>query len=222
VADFKAKLLENTLQGLLLELDNKEIWFRLIGDFNAYNLLSVYSTAVLLGEEEDAVLTELSGLTGAPGRFEQVPSAQGITGIIDYAHTPDALKNVLETIEQLKQAGQRIITVVGCGGDRDKTKRPVMARIACEFSDTVILTSDNPRTEDPTAILQDMWAGLNITERKKAQQIENRKEAIQTACRIAQTGDIVLVAGKGHENYQEIKGIRYPCDDKEILKEVLA
>lgn len=220
-ADFNAKILENTLYGLLLDIKQQEIWFRLIGDFNAYNLLSVYAAALLLGEDETAILTELSGLQTASGRFEQIQSKTGITAIVDYAHTPDALKNVLETIEQLRKQDERIITVVGCGGDRDKTKRPIMARLACEFSQMVILTSDNPRTENPMDILGDMEAGLGILDKKKVQIIENRREAIRQACLLAEAGDVLLVAGKGHENYQEINGVKYPFDDKEILKEFL-
>jgi UDP-N-acetylmuramoyl-L-alanyl-D-glutamate--2,6-diaminopimelate ligase len=220
-ADYKAKLLENTLQGLCLEIDNQAIWFRLIGDFNAYNLCGVFGAACLLGENPEAVLTELSDLTTAPGRFEQIRSSRGITGIVDYAHTPDALKNVLETIEQLRQDAQQVITIVGCGGDRDKTKRPIMAKIAVNFSQQVILTSDNPRSEDPMTILDEMAEGLSIIEKKKVKVIENRREAIRKACELAGEGDIILVAGKGHENYQEIKGIKYPFDDKEVLKEFL-
>jgi UDP-N-acetylmuramoyl-L-alanyl-D-glutamate--2,6-diaminopimelate ligase len=219
-ADFKGKIIENTLQGLCLDINQKQAWFRLIGDFNAYNLLSIFGVASLLGESEEAILTELSNLSSAPGRFEQIRSAQGITGIVDYAHTPDALKNVLETIEQLRTEGQQIITVVGCGGDRDKTKRPIMAKIAVEFSQKVILTSDNPRTEEPMAILNDMLAGLGLLEKNKVKVIENRREAIQTACQLANSGDVILIAGKGHENYQEIQGIKYPFDDKEILLEL--
>ncbi len=221
MSDFKAKIIENTLQGLLLEVNQQEVWCRLIGDFNAYNLLTAYSVGILLGEKETEVLTILSGITGAEGRFDQIRSTRGITAIVDYAHTPDALKNVLMTIEQLATEGQRIITVVGCGGDRDTTKRPIMARLACEFSHVAVLTSDNPRTENPEKILDDMYQGLGFLERKKAHRIENRREAIQYACRIAQENDIILVAGKGHETYQEIKGTRYPFDDKEVLKEFL-
>ncbi len=221
LADFKGKIIENTLQGLLLEIKQQEVWFRLIGDFNAYNLMTVYATALLLDEPEEAVLIELSGITGAEGRFDQIRAPSGKTAIVDYAHTPDALKNVLMTLEQLATEGQRIITVIGCGGDRDKTKRPIMARIACEFSQIAILTSDNPRTESPTQILDDMFAGLSITERKKALRMENRKEAIEYACALAQPNDIILVAGKGHETYQEINGIRHSFDDKEVLKTFL-
>jgi len=218
LADFKGRILENTLQGLLLDIQQQEVWFRLIGNFNAYNLLCVYGTALLLGEQASTVLTELSGITGAEGRFEQIRSNSGITAVVDYAHTPDALKNVLETIEQLATEGQKIITLVGCGGDRDKTKRPIMARIACEFSHIAILTSDNPRTESPAQILDDMFEGVGILARKKAKRIEDRREAIAYACSIAQPNDIILVAGKGHETYQEVNGIRYPFDDKEVLK----
>lgn len=221
MADFKGKMIENTLQGLLLEINQQEVWFRLIGDFNAYNLLTAYSVGLLLGEKEADVLTELSGITGAEGRFDQIRSTNGVTAIVDYAHTPDALKNVLMTIEQLASEGQKIITVVGCGGDRDKTKRPIMARLACEFSHVAVLTSDNPRTESPTAILDDMFEGLGILDRKKAQRIENRRQAIEYACSIAQSNDIILVAGKGHETYQEINGVRHSFDDKEVLKEFL-
>lgn len=221
LSDFKGKLLENTLQGLLLEINQQEVWFRLIGDFNAYNLMTVYGAALLLGEPEEAILTELSGITGAEGRFEQLRAPSGTTAVVDYAHTPDALKNVLETLEQLAHEGQRIITIIGCGGDRDKAKRPIMARIACEFSHIALFTSDNPRTEPPAQIIHDMWEGLSIIERKKAQCIENRKEAIEYACQIAKPEDIILVAGKGHETYQEIQGVRYPFDDKEMLREFL-
>lgn len=221
MADYKGKMLENTLQGLLLEINQQEVWFRLIGDFNAYNLMTAYGVALLLGEKESDILTELSGITGAEGRFDQIRATNGVTAVVDYAHTPDALKNVLMTIEQLASDGQNIITVIGCGGDRDKTKRPIMARIACEFSHVVVLTSDNPRTESPTQILDDMFGGLGILERKKAQRIENRRQAIEYACSIAQPNDIVLVAGKGHETYQEIDGVRHPFDDKEVLKAYL-
>lgn len=221
MADFKGKMIENTLQGLLLEINQQEVWFRLIGDFNAYNLLTAYGVGLLLGEKETAVLMELSSITGAEGRFEQIRSTSGTTAIVDYAHTPDALKNVLMTIEQLAYEGQKIITVVGCGGDRDKTKRPIMARLACEFSHVAVLTSDNPRTESPTAILDDMFDGLGILARKKVQRIENRRQAIEYACSIAKPQDIILVAGKGHETYQEINGVRYPFDDKEVLQAFL-
>jgi UDP-N-acetylmuramoyl-L-alanyl-D-glutamate--2,6-diaminopimelate ligase len=220
-ADFKARLLENTLQGLLLEIHQKEVWFRLIGDFNAYNLLGVWGAALLLEENEEDVLTELSGLKAAPGRFEQVISSQGITAIVDYAHTPDALENVLKTIWDLKGTGQKIITVVGCGGDRDKTKRPLMAKIACQLSDVILLTSDNPRSEEPEQILKDMQAGVPSSDKEKVNVIILREEAIKEACRIATARDIILVAGKGHETYQEIQGERFDFDDRLLLQKYL-
>jgi UDP-N-acetylmuramoyl-L-alanyl-D-glutamate--2,6-diaminopimelate ligase len=220
IANFKAKLMANTLQGLQLEIQHKEVWFRLIGSFNAYNLLGVYAAAVLLGENEEDVLTELSALDTAKGRFEQVVSKTHITGIVDYAHTPDALENVLTTISDLKGSG-KVITVVGCGGNRDAVKRPIMAEIACKYSDKVILTSDNPRNEEPEAILAEMQKGVSFQNAKKVLSILDRKEAIKTACMLANEHDIILVAGKGHENYQEIKGVKHPFDDKEVLKQVL-
>ncbi len=219
-APFKGKLMANTLHGLQMEIGGKEVWFKLIGEFNAYNLLGVYATAVLLGEDSDEVLTQLSDLQAAPGRFDQMRSTKGVIGIVDYAHTPDALENVLETLQELKEHG-RIITIVGCGGNRDATKRPVMAEIACKLSDTVILTSDNPRFEEPEAILADMEKGVKITDRPRVRTIIDRKEAIQKAVQLAQEGDIVLVAGKGHETYQEIKGVKHPFDDKQMLKAFL-
>lgn len=220
-ADFKAKLISNTLQGLELDIDHKTVWFKLIGDFNAYNLLAVYATAVLLGEDKDEVLLQLSGLSTAPGRFEQVHSQSGIIAVVDYAHTPDALENVLQTIANFRTGNEQVITVVGCGGNRDKGKRPVMAEIASSFSDKVVLTSDNPRNEEPEAILAEMQAGVSPSNVRKVLTINDRKEAIRTACMLAQPGDIVLVAGKGHETYQEIKGVRYPFDDRQVLSEML-
>lgn len=221
MADFKAKLIENTLHGLLLEIDQQQVWFRLIGGFNAYNLLSVYATAMLLGEEETEVLQALSGLRPVPGRFEHVPSQSGKIAIVDYAHSPDALKNVLKTIEEVKTWEQKVITVVGCGGDRDKEKRPIMTDIALNYSHQVILTSDNPRNEDPQEILRDMTKHLNESEKASLVIIEDRRQAIQQACQWTQANHIILVAGKGHETYQEIKGIRHPFDDREVLKEYL-
>jgi UDP-N-acetylmuramoyl-L-alanyl-D-glutamate--2,6-diaminopimelate ligase len=194
-----------------------EVWFKLIGKFNAYNLLAVYGAAILLEEQPENILTELSQLTPPPGRFEQVVSPDQVVGIVDYAHTPDALKNVLETITDLRQGHEKIITVVGCGGNRDKGKRPLMAGIACDFSDIVILTSDNPRNEEPEDILADMWVGVPITRRKKVEQITDRREAIQYAASLAKPEDIILVAGKGHETYQEVKGIKTHFDDREEL-----
>jgi len=219
-ADFKVKIKSNSFHGLELEIDNKDVWFKLIGRFNAYNLLGIYATAVLLGEDKDEVLTQLSTIDSARGRFEQVLSSLKITAIVDYAHTPDALKNILETINDLRQGNEKIITLVGCGGNRDATKRPVMAGIACKLSDKVILTSDNPRDEQPEAILAEMQKGVSITDQKKTVTIVDRREAIKTACLLANPNDIILLAGKGHETYQEIKGIKYPFDDKQIVKEM--
>lgn len=220
LADFKGKLISTTMQGLEMDVDGIQAWFRLIGNFNAYNLLAVYATAVLLGEDKEEVLMQLSTIEAANGRFEQQISATRITVIVDYAHTPDALKNVLETITELKGA-HKIITVVGCGGNRDAAKRPVMADIACQFSDHVVLTSDNPRNEEPQDILTEMEKGVRIVDKKKVLSVLDRKEAIKVACTLASTGDIILVAGKGHETYQEIKGVKYPFDDRLIIKELL-
>jgi len=198
-----------------------EVHFRLIGEFNAYNLLAVYGAAMLLGEDKQQILTILSRLQGAEGRFDYIRSAnEGIMGIVDYAHTPDALENVLSTIVKLRKGGENIITVVGCGGDRDKTKRPVMAEVAVKHSDRVILTSDNPRSEDPGQIIRDMETGLNTAGKRKAISITDRREAIKTAINLALPGDIILVAGKGHEKYQEINGVKHDFDDKKVLKEI--
>jgi UDP-N-acetylmuramoyl-L-alanyl-D-glutamate--2,6-diaminopimelate ligase len=217
MADFKAKIIENRFSGLNLEIDQMEVFFKLVGSFNAYNLLAVYGTAMLLGEDKMNVLTILSDLTGAEGRFDYVANAQKIIGIVDYAHTPDAVQNVLSTISNIRKGTEQVITVIGCGGDRDKAKRPIMAQVACDWSDKVILTSDNPRTEDPNAILRDMEAGVSPTNKRKTLTITDRKEAIKTACHLAKPGDIILIAGKGHEKYQEINGQRHHFDDKEIL-----
>jgi UDP-N-acetylmuramoyl-L-alanyl-D-glutamate--2,6-diaminopimelate ligase len=217
-ATIKGKVLENNLTGLVLDINGTEVHCRLIGTFNAYNLLAAYGVATLLGEEKDAILEQLSNLQGAPGRFETYRSPKdGILGIVDYAHTPDALINVLATINQLRTDGQQVISVVGCGGDRDKTKRPIMAQVACDHSTKAILTSDNPRNEDPEEILNEMEAGLNTTQRRKALRITDRKEAVKTAVSLANVGDIILVAGKGHETYQEIKGVKHHFDDREVL-----
>lgn len=217
-ATIKGKVLENNLTGLIMSVDGQEAHFRMIGTFNAYNLLAVYGAAILLGADKMEVLAVLSDLHGAPGRFETYMSPNDkVLGIIDYAHTPDALINVLATINQLRVAGQQVITVVGCGGDRDKTKRPIMAEVACEHSDKAIFTADNPRSEDPEEILNEMEAGLTAPQRRKALRITDRKEAIKTACSLAQPGDIILVAGKGHETYQEIKGVKHPFDDRIVL-----
>ncbi len=221
LGNFKGKVLDCGLFGLQMDINGQEVWFKLIGKFNAYNLLAVYGSAVLLGENPEQVLEVLSELTPPPGRFEQVVSNQNIVGIVDYAHTPDALENVLETIKDLSEGNQKIITVVGCGGNRDKGKRPLMAKIACKLSDVIILTSDNPRNEDPEAILEDMLAGVPISSRRKVTKITDRREAIKTAVALAKSHDIVLVAGKGHETYQDISGIKSHFDDKEELRAAL-
>lgn len=202
-------------------VDDQEVHFRLIGEFNAYNLLAVYGAALCLGQEKVSVLQALSTLNGAAGRFDYIISGkEKVIGIIDYAHTPDALLNVLATIKKLRKGFEQVITVVGCGGNRDKTKRPVMAEVACEYSDKIIFTSDNPRNEDPQEIIKDMEAGVTAGCRRKCLSIADRKEAIKTAISLANAEDIVLVAGKGHETYQEIKGVRNHFDDKETVKEI--
>ena len=221
MADFRCRILENQFHGLHLSMDGLDCWFRLIGSFNAYNLLAVYATAVLLGEEQQQVLTLLSLCEPVDGRFNYIRTPDAIIAIVDYAHTPDALQNVLETIHSIRTQKEQIITVVGAGGNRDVVKRPVMAKIACNLSDRVILTSDNPRFEEPEAILDDMKKGIEPQFAKKVLVIVNRKEAIKTACALARAGDIILIAGKGHETYQEIKGVRYPFDDKLVLQEGL-
>lgn len=220
VADFKCKVIENHLNGLLLNLDGQEIWVKLIGSFNAYNVLAVYAISQLLKQDKVQVLTTLSNLNSVEGRFQYIKSKHGIMAIVDYAHTPDALKNVLETIKDIRTGNEQVITLVGCGGDRDATKRPIMAKIACEYSNKIILTSDNPRSENPEDILNQMQAGINPVDVKKVVRITDRKEAIKTAVAFAKEGDIILVAGKGHEKYQEINGIKHPFDDFEIIKEV--
>lgn len=221
MAAFKGKVLDNSLAGLHMMVNEVEVHFKLIGEFNAYNLLAVYGAALCLGVDKQEVLLQLSNMDGAEGRFDYSISAkEKIVGIVDYAHTPDALLNVLATIKNLRQGHEKIITVVGCGGNRDKTKRPIMAEVACEYSDRVILTSDNPRNEDPLEILKDMEAGVGPVQRKKCISIVDRKEAIKTAVSLCDKDDIVLVAGKGHEKYQEIKGVKNHFDDKEVLKEM--
>lgn len=220
VAEFKGKILENSLTGLMMTVNDKEVHFRLIGEFNAYNILAVYGAAICLGENSEEVLTTMSLLTGAEGRFDYVISGTKIIGIVDYAHTPDALENVLETIKKLRQGNEQVITVVGCGGDRDKTKRHEMGEIACELSDRVIFTSDNPRSEDPLEILKDIERGLGSAAKRKYITIADRHEAIKTAVSLAKPFDIVLLAGKGHEKYQDIKGVKYPFDDKAVLREM--
>jgi UDP-N-acetylmuramoyl-L-alanyl-D-glutamate--2,6-diaminopimelate ligase len=202
-------------------VNEQEFWTRLIGNFNASNITAVFTVAVLLGQEKLQVLTTLSTMSSVKGRFESVKSKNGTLGIVDYAHTPDALKNVLETIADVNAGKAQVLTVVGCGGDRDKTKRPEMARIAAELSNRVLLTSDNPRSEDPEVILNDMEAGLNPVAKAKSLRIADRAQAIKAACQMAQPGDIILVAGKGHENYQEIKGVKHDFDDMQHLLEHL-
>lgn len=221
LADFKCKIIENHLNGLFLNIDNQEVWVRLIGTFNAYNVLAVYATAMLLKQDKVNVLTALSNLQSVEGRFQYVKSPGGIIGIVDYAHTPDALKNVLDTIKDIRSGNEQVITLVGCGGDRDAVKRPVMAAIACEYSDRVVLTSDNPRSEDPEEILNQMQKGIDGKDQKKTLRITDRREAIKTACSLSKPGDIILIAGKGHEKYQEIKGVKHDFDDLEILKETI-
>jgi UDP-N-acetylmuramoyl-L-alanyl-D-glutamate--2,6-diaminopimelate ligase len=220
MADFKCKLLESSFSGIILNIDGHEAMFRLLGTFNAYNLTAVYATAVLLNQEKLEVLTALSNMTPVEGRFEYIKSENNITGIVDYAHTPDALQNVLQTINDIRTGNESVITIVGCGGDRDTSKRPVMAQIATDMSDKVILTSDNPRSESADLIIQEMEKGISPGNKMKYLSIQNRKEAIKAACSMAKPGDIILVAGKGHEKYQEIKGVKYPFDDKEILVSV--
>lgn len=223
LADFKGRILENGLTGLMMTINDQEVHFRLIGEFNAYNLLAVYGAAVCLGEDKHEVLRCLSLLTGAEGRFDYLVSAKDkVMAIVDYAHTPDALLNVLATIKKLRKGNEQVITVVGCGGDRDKTKRPVMAEVASEYSDKVILTSDNPRSEEPEAIIRDMETGLGSAGKRRSISITDRKEAIKTAISLAGPEDIILVAGKGHEKYQEIKGVRHHFDDKEVVRELFA
>ena len=220
-ADYKAQILENQLSGLLLKINNNEVWVRLIGTFNAYNLLAIYGTAVELGLDNLEVLRILSELESVSGRFQFIVSNEKITAIVDYAHTPDALENVLKTINDIRTKNEQLITVVGCGGDRDKTKRPIMANIASMLSDKVIITSDNPRTENPQTIIEEMEKGVEPQNYKKAVSIIDRKQAIKMACQLAQTNDIILIAGKGHENYQEIDGIRHHFDDMETVSEIL-
>jgi UDP-N-acetylmuramoyl-L-alanyl-D-glutamate--2,6-diaminopimelate ligase len=219
LADYKATVVENSFNGLHLDVDGVEVFFKLVGSFNAYNLLAAYGTALLLDQDQLSVLTTLSRLDGAEGRFEYVTSTNGVIGIVDYAHTPDAVQNVLSTIQNIRKGTELVITVIGCGGDRDKTKRPIMAQVACDWSDKVILTSDNPRTEDPQAIIYEMEQGVSPTNKRKTLSITDRREAIKTACHLANPGDIILIAGKGHEKYQEVNGVRHHFDDKEILLE---
>ncbi len=220
-ADYKAQILENQLSGLLLKINGNEVWVKLIGTFNAYNLLAIYGTAVQLGMESLEVLRLLSDLESVSGRFQFIVSKANITAIVDYAHTPDALDNVLKTINDIRTKNEQLITVVGCGGNRDKTKRPIMASIATELSDKVILTSDNPRNEDPEIIINEMEQGVAPQNFKKSLSITDRKQAIKTACQLAQPNDIILIAGKGHETYQEVQGVRHDFDDMKTVTELL-
>ena len=221
-ADYRAQILENQLSGLLLKINDNEVWVKLIGTFNAYNLLAIYGTAIELGMDSLEALRLLSELESVSGRFQFIVSSDKITAIVDYAHTPDALENVLKTINDIRTNNEKLISVVGCGGDRDKTKRPIMANIASQMSDTVIFTSDNPRTENPATIISEMEKGVEPQNYKKTLSIEDRKQAIKTACQLANAQDIILIAGKGHENYQEINGVRHHFDDMETVKEFLS
>lgn len=220
-ADYRAQILENQLTGLLLKINEQEVWVRLIGTFNAYNLLAIYGTAIELGLDNMEVLRLLSELESVSGRFQYIISKGNITAVVDYAHTPDALENVLKTIDDIRTKNEQLITIVGCGGDRDRTKRPIMANIASSLSDKAILTSDNPRTEDPEAIILEMEKGVEPQNYKKTLAIVDRKQAIKTACQLAQPNDIILIAGKGHETYQEINGVRHDFDDMKIVTELL-
>lgn len=220
MADFTCKVIERHLDGTLLHLDGSEVWTKFTGDFNAYNILAVYAAARLLGFDKEDVLRGVSVLVPVSGRFETLVSNEGVVAVVDYAHTPDAVENVLSSIKGVKAQENKIITVVGAGGDRDRTKRPEMADAACRYSDRVILTSDNPRSEDPVAIIEEMRAGVKEEYKNKVLAITDRKEAIRTAVMFAGKGDIVLVAGKGHETYQEVKGVKHHFDDKEVIREV--
>ena len=221
MADFKVRIVEKSFSGMLLQIDRQEVWVRLIGDFNAYNLLAIYGVAVSLGMQEEEVLRLISQLGNVSGRFEYSTSETGIVTIVDYAHTPDALKNVLETIGGIRSGKENLIAVVGCGGDRDNAKRGKMGNIAATLSDQVVFTSDNPRFEDPQRIIDQIEEGVSKEYVKKTLSIVDRKQAIKTAVKLAAKGDIILVAGKGHENYQDVQGVKHHFDDKEILKEIL-
>ncbi len=221
LSDFKGRILESHFEGMLLDFNNHELAVQFIGKFNAYNLLAVFGAATLLGKKEEEVLVALSALRPVTGRFEAIRSAKGFTAIVDYAHTPDALVNVLSAIHGILEGKGKVITVVGAGGNRDKGKRPIMAKEAAKGSDRLIITSDNPRFEEPQDIINDMLAGLDSSDMKKTLSIVDRKEAIRTACLLAEKGDVILVAGKGHENYQEVKGVKHHFDDKEVLNEFI-
>lgn len=220
LADFKARIIEKHFDGTSIEINGKEVQVQFVGVFNVYNLLAVYGASVLLGQDSDRILLELSTLKPVAGRFETIRSSQGFTAIVDYAHTPDALTNVLDAIHEVLDGQGRVITVVGCGGNRDRTKRPIMAREAVRLSDQVILTSDNPRYEEPQAIINDMADGLNSVQMKKTLCIVDREQAIKTACTLAKEGDVILIAGKGHEDYQDVKGVKHHFDDREIVKSI--
>lgn len=220
LADFKARIIEKHFDGTAIEINGKELQVQFVGVFNVYNLLAVYGATILLGQSSEEALLVLSTLKPVSGRFETIRSPEGFTAIVDYAHTPDALTNVLEAIHEVLEGNGRVITVVGCGGNRDKTKRPIMAREAVRLSDQVILTSDNPRYEEPQAIINDMADGLNSEQLKKALLIVEREQAIKTACALAKAGDVILIAGKGHEDYQDVKGVKHHFDDKEIVKNI--
>jgi len=222
MADFKGRIMENHVDGTLVHFDNQELWTRFIGEFNAYNLLAVYAAARLLGQDKQAILQSLSSLETVEGRFQYLRSPQEFTAVIDYAHTPDALLNVLKTIGQISKGKGQVISVIGAGGNRDRTKRPEMARVAAGLSDRLILTSDNPRDEDPLDIINDMKAGLNNQMLEKTITQPDRREAIKTACLLARKGDFILIAGKGHETYQEIRGVKHHFSDHEVLSEFFA
>ena len=221
MADYKCKVLESRLDGMLLNIQNHEIWVKIIGEFNAYNLLSIYSTSVELGLDKNQVLERISVLNPAEGRFHTIRNSKNITGIVDYMHTPDAYENVLSTINSIRKNTEKLIVVFGCGGDRDAEKRPKMTAIACNMSDQVIITADNPRTEKIEDIISDMTVKLDPVQKKKVLVITDRSQAIKTACTLASEGDIVLLAGKGHEKYQEIEGVKHYFDDVEELVESL-
>jgi UDP-N-acetylmuramoyl-L-alanyl-D-glutamate--2,6-diaminopimelate ligase len=220
-ANYRAQILENQLSGLLLKINENEVWTRLIGTFNAYNLVAIYGVAVELGLDSLEVLRLISELESVSGRFQFIVSNEKITAIVDYAHTPDALENVISTINDIRTKNEQLITIVGCGGDRDKAKRPIMAEIAARLSDKIIITSDNPRTENPKTIIAEMEAGVAPNDFKKMLSIEDRLQAIKTACQLANPKDIILIAGKGHETYQEINGVRHDFDDMKIVNEIL-
>lgn len=221
MADFKARIIEKHFDGTAIEINGRELEVQFVGVFNVYNLLAVYGASVLLGQSVDDVLVVLSTLKSVAGRFQTIRSKDGFTAIVDYAHTPDALVNVLEAIHEVLDGSGKVITVVGCGGNRDKTKRPIMARESVKLSDQVILTSDNPRFEEPQAIIDDMVAGLDTMQMKKTLSIVEREQAIKTACALAKSGDVILIAGKGHEDYQEVKGVKHHFDDKEVVEKIL-